>query len=297
MAQHCEDSALPRGGDWPTLLVVAGGKGGVGTTSVALNLAAALAESGKRTLLVDADPRGGDAALLCGIEERYTLADVLAGRKTWEEASCAGPSGAKLIVGQRDWHSGRSPVAAAGDLLDGLADQTRLAEVAVMDVGNTFGGIVPHVCRHAHAVLMVTTSDPASVVGAFAAIKTLVSGVDWPCLYVLVNMTPANRVAEIVYYRIARTCRRVLGIELQSAGHLPMGDCPNFRAGEHGTVPFDAVAMAGLSGKNSRCEPIRLNLRPSLADNVRRVLAAGMVLNWRRRAGFNAKPLRRSPSN
>ena len=77
-------------------MVVAGGKGGVGTTTIAVNLALALGRSGLRTLLVDADS-GGDAALLCRVEPRCTLADVLAGRRAVPRRSNRGPAGMQVL--------------------------------------------------------------------------------------------------------------------------------------------------------------------------------------------------------
>ncbi len=269
LATHSNGAESPGCSDRPALVVVAGGKGGVGTTTVALGLAAALAESGRRTLLVDADSRGGDAALMCGIEERYTLADVLAGRRTWKDAICAGPRGVGVVAGQRGWHDGRNPAAAAGHLLEQLDRQDLHAELVLIDAGNVLDGVVPHVCREANAVVMVTTGDVASVVGAFAGIKTLVSGSNpggWPPLYLLVNMAPTARVAETVYYRLARTCRRVLGIELQSAGCL---------------------ALARRPGRNSGCGVIGLNLQVRLADTMRGVSVAEGLASWQRHVEFN----------
>jgi len=262
LATHCTRAESPRRSGRPTLVVVAGGKGGVGTTTVALSLAAAVAQTGRRTLLVDADSRGGNVALICGIEERHTLADVLAGRRTWNEATYAGPGGVGLIVGQRGWHGCGSPAGTAGQLLEQLDRPDLPADLAVIDAGNMLDGIVPHVCREVDAVFMVTTSDAASVVGTFAGIKALISvscHSGWrPPLHLVVNMAPAARVAEIVYYRLARTCRRVLGIELQSAGH---------------------VATARPARTNSRRDTIGLNLQVPFADTVRSVLAAEVLLN------------------
>jgi flagellar biosynthesis protein FlhG len=262
LATHCDRVESPRRIGRPTLVVVAGGKGGVGTTTVSLSLAAAVAQTGKRTLLVDADPRGGDLALVCGIEERHTLADVLAGRRTWHEATYTGPGGVGLIVGQRGWHDGESPAAAAGQLLEQMDRRELHAELVVIDAGNMLAGVVPYLCREADAVLMVTMSDAASLVGTFAAIKTLVPvschSPRLPKLYVLVNMTPAARVAETAYYRLDRTCRRMLGIELQSAGH---------------------VAIARPARINSRRDTIGLTLQVPFADTMRRALASEAMLN------------------
>jgi flagellar biosynthesis protein FlhG len=254
LATHSNRAESPRGGGRPALVVVAGGKGGVGTTTVALGLAATVAKAGRRTLLIDADSRGGDVALLCGIEERYTLADVLAGRRTWNEVIYTGPAGVGIVVGQQGWHDCRNPAITATHLLEQLHHQHVPAELVIMDAGNVFDGVVQHVRRAATAVVMVTTGEAASVVGTFAGIKSLVSVSsprDWrPPLYLLVNMPPTARVAEIVYYRLARTCRRVLGIELQSAGRL---------------------ATARRTCVNSRDDTIGLNLQGNLADTMRGV--------------------------
>ena len=64
----------------PKLLVVTGAKGGVGTTSVAINLAVAMSRQSRKVVLVDADFDGADVATLCGLDEKHSVADVLAGR-------------------------------------------------------------------------------------------------------------------------------------------------------------------------------------------------------------------------
>src|SRR3989304_8316814 len=81
----------------PTLLVVAGGKGGVGTTTLAVNLAVALAQRGRRTVLVDADPDTADAAILCRLPEHHTVADVLAPRRAPAEALQPVPGGRRVL--------------------------------------------------------------------------------------------------------------------------------------------------------------------------------------------------------
>jgi len=71
----------------PRRIAIVSQKGGVGKTTVSLNLALALAERGRRTLLVDLDPQGGVGhSLAKGDDELIGLADVLAGQATVAEA-------------------------------------------------------------------------------------------------------------------------------------------------------------------------------------------------------------------
>jgi flagellar biosynthesis protein FlhG len=211
-------------GSRPTLLAITGGKGGVGTTTAAVCLATSLSKIGRRALLIDADPLGGDAALQCGVEEQHTLADLLAGRRVWTEVIQPGPKGIQMVAGGRwsDELGNRVPVAA--ELLNELLNDPAVeADVVVVDVGNRPGRAGQRLCQVADAVVMVTTSEIASVIGAFECIKKLV-----PVLYnanpetrqqalplhLLVNMARTAREAETVRKRLNRACRRLLGIEL-----------------------------------------------------------------------------------
>ncbi len=213
----------------PALVAVAGGKGGVGTTAFAVGIAASLAGAGTRAMLIDADPRGGDAALRCGVEERYTVADLLAGRQTWAEVIEAGPNGFSLVAGAR-WSEdlGNGSLAAADGLLRLLRDARIHADVAVLDVGNSLGRAAQQLCQAADAIVMVTTPETAAVIRSFAAIKTFIRyamqqrrapAIEMRLpLYVAVNGAESQRDIAAVHYRLGRTCRRVLGIELASDG-------------------------------------------------------------------------------
>ncbi len=248
----------------PPLVAVAGGKGGVGTTTVAIGLAAALAKAGRRTLLVDADPRGGDLAMACGIEERFTLADVLTGRRSCSEAACPGPAGVAVVAGGGGWHDGRNPAAAANGLLDQFAREDIRAELVVIDVGSRIAAAALHLCQAANAVLMVTSGEAASVVGAFAGIRALAAssnGARPPLLYLLVNMVPSPRAAETVYRRLARTCQRMLGVGLQSAGH-------------RGIAP-----PANSNPAKSGGDAIGLNLQAGWTDTIRSVSVVNGLAN------------------
>ena len=90
------------------IVTVTSGKGGVGKTSIAVNLAIRLATMGRRVVLLDADLGTANADVLCNMAPVHNLAHVIAGRCRLEDAMVQGPGGFQLIPGA----SGLAQVAA-----------------------------------------------------------------------------------------------------------------------------------------------------------------------------------------
>jgi len=225
--QTADDGSTGR----PTLVTVTSGKGGVGTTTVSLNLAVALAEGGHRSVLVDADPNGGDIAMLCRLDERYTAADVLAGRRTVHEVLQSGPGGIDVLPGT--WASGEvsdCSASAQQRLIGQLESLGSRGDFVVLDVGNGLNRTARRFCQAADLVLLVTTTELPSVMDAYASIKLLAAGNKSIPIHALVNMASNPRVADDVQRRLALACRRFLGIRLGNAGHIPARQFPDTAA-------------------------------------------------------------------
>jgi flagellar biosynthesis protein FlhG len=222
LVRHC----VPAGGavaqQRPRLLVVAGGKGGVGTTTLAVGLATALERRGTRTLLVDAAP-GGDAALLCRVDAPYTLADVLSGARTAAEAIQCGPGELQVLPGSRELAklSGHPP-AVLDRLLAQLSDLGDRAELLVLDAGNSPTHTAQRFWQAADLVLLVSTPELAAVMDTYASIKLLAPRHGAMPLHLVINMSPAAETAQEVGRRLTHACRRFLGVVLQYAGQVPL---------------------------------------------------------------------------
>ena len=271
LAKHAGRQWHPAGAGRPRVFVVAGGKGGVGTTTMAVNLALALSRRELHTLLVDA-ARGGHAATLCRLEPRWTLADVLAGRRTVSEASQSGPE--KLLVLPGGW-GGDSPAECSPAAVDRLFAQLLAlgdaTDVVVLDAGNTPGRLAGRCWQQSDALLVVTTPEAAAVMETYNAIKLL-----WPRqrtqpVHLLVNRAIDRRAADDVCRRLAKACSRFLAVELNLAGYVPADDKLN---------PEN-------NPDNSKKTKKGLNLASVPADNRGALSVVDVLLNWSEYERFN----------
>ncbi len=161
------------------IYAIASGKGGVGKTSLTLNLAASLAQAGKRVLLLDGDTGLANLDVQLNVQPQKDLAHVLACTATLSDIALPIPQltlkgGVTLLPG-RAGHSGLTNVTQP-QLLTLLTDLRTLStsyDITLIDVA---AGVAPAqllMCAQADATLLVTTPDPSSLTDAYALIKLL----------------------------------------------------------------------------------------------------------------------------
>jgi flagellar biosynthesis protein FlhG len=206
----------------PQLIAVAGGRVGVGVTSVAVNLAVSFALSGRRTVLVDVDLERPGVAIGCRLETRYSVADVLAGRRSLHEVLERGPGGIQVVTGpvRRAVAADCSPAALRG-LLNQLADLGAHADIVVLDIGAGINRTTQAFWQAAERLLVVTTPELDALLDTYAAIKLLADSRTDKAVATLINQAASAEVALDAHERLTRTCRGHLGLRLTSAGWLP----------------------------------------------------------------------------
>jgi flagellar biosynthesis protein FlhG len=205
------------------IVAVTSGKGGVGKTNIAVNLAIRLTQMGRRVVLLDADLGTANADVLCNLMPSGTLAHVVAGRTTLADAMVEGPGGFRLIPGA----SGLAQMAALSEferarIIQDVEQLQAEADVILIDTG---AGVSPNVLSFAAAadeLLVVTTPEPTAITDAYAVIKTVArqrgnSGVE---VRLLVNMVRDTAEGKAVFDRIDSVCRRFLNLSTTYAGHV-----------------------------------------------------------------------------
>ncbi|MBL0927101.1 MAG: MinD/ParA family protein [Phycisphaerales bacterium] len=209
------------------IVAVASGKGGVGKTNIAVNLAVAFAERGLRSTLIDGDLGLANADVICGVIPAGHLGHVLDGERSIAQVSVTAPGGFTLVPGA-------SGVAGLADL--GPGERARLvaafdvielaSDVVVIDCGAGIGPSVLSFLGVADLALIVSTPEPTSIADAYATIKcaALAQAEQWGArgwaerMALVVNDCGGVRVGAAVHERIDAVCRRFLGAALPLAG-------------------------------------------------------------------------------
>lgn len=206
-------------------LLLTSGKGGVGTSNLALNLAIALGELDQRVVLVDADLGLANIDLLCGLAPASDLGDVLAGDCPLADAIVTGPAGVRIVPGA---HGMRTLADVLGDgprrLVAELAALEAAADFVLVDAGSGLGSPIATLAAAADQVVIVTTPEPTSVADAHAVIgrfrRLAGSGSGPSRLRAIVNQAVSSAEADDVLTRLSASSRQFLGTVVTGLGHV-----------------------------------------------------------------------------
>jgi len=204
-----------------SVIAITSGKGGVGKSNVAVNLAIKLSAAGKRVVLLDADLGLANADVLCNIDLPLNLSHVIARKKELSEVLVKAPGGFNLIGGA----SGLARMADLTDddrqrLVDALGELEQQADVILIDTG---AGISPNVLsftRAADHVLIVTTPEPTAITDAYAVVKVLSRDGGDRRVSLLINQVRTPNEAKVVHGRIAQVAKQFLGVSVLDAGYV-----------------------------------------------------------------------------
>ena len=202
-------------------LVFTSGKGGVGTSNLALNLAIALADLGQRVVLVDADFGLANIDLLCGLTPACDLGNVLSGDAPLADAVIDGPSGVRMIPGA---HGMRTLMDVLADgparLAAELADLESDADFLLVDAGSGLNSGIPTLAAAADELVLVTTPEPTSIADAHAGIQRYRRVPGSPRLRAVVNQAASADEASDVLTRLSASSRQFLGTVVTALGYV-----------------------------------------------------------------------------
>lgn len=204
------------------VIAVTGGKGGVGKTNIAVNLAVSMSMEGLDVMLFDADLGLANVDVVLGIQPKHTLADVVTGDRTLADVVVDGPEGLRVIPAA----SGVAKMVEmqSGDqetLIRQLSDQLLPPDVLIVDTGAGIDQTVQTFVAACQTAVLVVCDEPASLTDAYALMKVLRAKKDLRRFEILANQVDNPLQGKQLFERIANVCDRYLDVELGYLGAIP----------------------------------------------------------------------------
>ena len=198
---------------------VASGKGGVGKSCIAVNLAVSLSRLKARVLIIDADFGLANVDVMLGATSKYNFSHVLRGEKRLNEIIQLGHEGVKFISGG----SGVNDLLNLSEdkiaqLLDRIVGIDVPVDFIIIDIGAGINENILQMVLASTETIVVTTPEPTSILDAYALVKTIVKRDATHPINVLINKCESRKEAQRVEEGFIEVVGRHLGKNINPLG-------------------------------------------------------------------------------
>ena len=201
------------------VIAVTSGKGGVGKTSFTVNLALALAEYGRRIIILDGDLGLANVDIAFGLTARYTIEHLLSGEKTIEQIMLTGPRGIGIIPGGSGVQGlANLERAKLSNVIANLGRLETMTDLLIIDTGAGLGHTVINFLRAADDIIMVTTPEPTALTDAYGLLKTLRKEAGEVPIHVVINRVRNQKDAQATFKRLEMAVHKFLDGSLDFMG-------------------------------------------------------------------------------
>jgi flagellar biosynthesis protein FlhG len=204
------------------VIAVTSGKGGVGKTNVAVNLAVSLARQGREVVLFDADLGLASVDIALGLRPRFDIRHVLSGEKTLEDILLSGPEGIRVVPAA----SGVSSLVdlSLGErvgLVNAFSELSVPVDTLIVDTGAGIDSSVLTFASACDVIIVVICDEPTSVTDAYALMKLLHTERGVKEFQLLANMVEHPDQGRQLYAKLHRVTERFLDVRLGYLGAVP----------------------------------------------------------------------------
>ena len=194
------------------VIAISGGKGGVGKSTLALNLGVALSAQGRRVLLIDGDLSLANLDVLLGLTPDYNIEHLIRDETSLRQVLVEGPRGLQLLPAA----SGVPDLAGLEGgirdrLLSTLSSSVHDVDQMIVDTGAGLGRTTLALQLAASRVVLVTTPEPTSLVDAYATLKVLWAADPAKPVDLVVNGADDEPQGYEIYRRLSSAAQRFLG--------------------------------------------------------------------------------------
>jgi len=207
------------------VIAVTGGKGGVGKTNVTLNLAMAMAQMGKKVLVLDADLGLANCDVMLGLRVEKNLFHVLSGEAELDDILIEGPFGIKIVPATSGTQSMTelSPAEHAG-LIRAFSELRTSFDVLLVDTAAGISDMVLSFSRASQDVLVVVCDEPSSITDAYALMKILSREHAVQRFKIVANMVRSLREGQELFAKLSRVTDRFLDVTLELVATIPFDE-------------------------------------------------------------------------
>jgi len=203
------------------VIAIASGKGGVGKTTVAVNVAVALAKLGLRVGILDGDVALGNVDVALGLTPVVHLGHLLDGERSLSETILEGPAGVSIVPAA----SGIQRLTALtsvqrGRLKSTIGELCGLLDFLLIDTGSGISDNVIETVTLADKALLVTSLEPSAVVDAYATAKVLTSAAPALSIGIVVNAVRSAEEATLAFRQIEMASTRFLTRSFEYYGSI-----------------------------------------------------------------------------
>ncbi|MDR1588978.1 MAG: MinD/ParA family protein [Oscillospiraceae bacterium] len=205
----------------PKVITVASGKGGVGKSTISVNLSIALSQMGKSVLVMDADFGLANVDIMLGVAAKYNISHFLRGEKTFPEIIQMGLDGVRFVSGG----SGLDELLKMDEeqlvmLMSGLNKLDANIDYIICDAGAGINDNLLRMILASSETIVVTTPEPTAILDAYALIKTIVKRDKFHSIHIIMNRSESRREAERVLRGFKDVMNRNLGKDVDLLGHV-----------------------------------------------------------------------------
>jgi flagellar biosynthesis protein FlhG len=204
-----------------TTIAIASGKGGVGKTTISVNLSLSLALQNKETLLLDADLGMANSHILLGINPKFTLDDFVTGKSSIDDVITITKDKLKFISGG----SAINNLLNLSDLerhkiIQSFKNIKKQPEYMLIDVGAGAEASSMTFMASSDKIIIVLTGEPTSFIDAYSLIKAAFLDYKINNFGIVLNMTVSEMQAKLNFNKFQSITQKFLDVNLKYLGHV-----------------------------------------------------------------------------
>jgi flagellar biosynthesis protein FlhG len=204
------------------VIAVCSGKGGVGKTNIATNLAVALAAQGRNTCLLDADVSLANVDVLLGLTPRFNLSHVVRGEADLDSTIIEGPNGLRIVpASSGNFCMTDLPAASQAGIIQAFGELADQPEIMVVDTAAGISASVARFVQAAQHPIVVVCDEPASLTDAYALIKVFSQHYGLDRFNIITNQSARSSNGRDLFNKLLKVTDSFLDVVLRHIGDVP----------------------------------------------------------------------------